>query len=88
MWRQESDVLKKDVVSGTGPDGEKECTDIIPLIRQDYERCHPDDTFDDLKRRTRFSKEDRGLLRDWMALATERTSQGREQGVARRFGQM
>jgi len=39
------------------------------LIRQDYERCHPGDTLDDLKRRAAFSKEDRGLLRDWMAIA-------------------
>ena len=39
------------------------------LIRAEYERCHPDDTFDDLKRRARFSKEDRCLLRDWRALA-------------------
>jgi hypothetical protein len=39
------------------------------LIRRDYERCHPGDTFDDLKRRAAFSKEDRGLLRDWMAIA-------------------
>lgn len=39
------------------------------LIRQDYERCHPGDTLDDLKRRAAFSKEDRGLLRDWMAVA-------------------
>ncbi|MGY2903392.1 hypothetical protein [Bradyrhizobium sp. URHC0002] len=39
------------------------------LIRRDYERCHPGDTLDDLKRRAAFSKEDRGLLRDWMATA-------------------
>lgn len=39
------------------------------LIRQNYERCHPGDTLDDLKRRAAFSKEDRGLLRDWMAIA-------------------
>ena len=39
------------------------------LIRRDYERCHPGDTLDDLKRRAAFSKQDRGLLRDWMATA-------------------
>jgi hypothetical protein len=39
------------------------------LIRRDYERCHPGDTLDDLKRRAAFSKEDRGLLREWMAIA-------------------
>ena len=42
------------------------------LIRSDYERCHPDETLEDLKRRSRFSKEDKGLLRDWMALARQR----------------
>lgn len=31
-----------------------------------YEDCHPDDTFADLANRARFSKEDRGLLRDWL----------------------
>src|SRR5947207_187376 len=39
------------------------------LIREDYGRCHPGDTLDDLKRRAAFSKEDKGLLRDWMAIA-------------------
>jgi hypothetical protein len=42
------------------------------LIRRDYERCHPGDTLDDLKRRAAFSKEDKGLLRDWMAIAAAR----------------
>jgi len=44
------------------------------LVRGDYERCHPGETFDDLKRRARFSKEDRGLLCDWMTLAARRAS--------------
>ena len=39
--------------------------------RAAYDACHPDDSFDDLKRRAAFSKEDRCLLRDWLA-ATER----------------
>jgi hypothetical protein len=39
------------------------------LIRADYERCHPDDSLDDLKRRAHFTKEDKGLLQDWLALA-------------------
>lgn len=30
-----------------------------------YEKCHPGDTFADLKARERFSKEDRGLLAGW-----------------------
>ena len=44
------------------------------LIRSDYERCHPEGTWEDLKRRARFSKEDKGLLRDWMALARDRAA--------------
>ena len=39
------------------------------LIRADFERCHPGETLEDLKRRASFSKEDKGLLRDWMAVA-------------------
>jgi len=42
------------------------------LVRVDYERAHPGETFDDLKRRSAFSKEDRGFYRDWMVLAAER----------------
>ena len=44
------------------------------LIRQDYERCHPGETLEDLKRRASFSKEDKGLLRDWMAVAEARAA--------------
>jgi hypothetical protein len=39
------------------------------LIQADYERCHPGKTLEDIKRRAMFSKEDKGLLRDWMAIA-------------------
>lgn len=74
MWRQESDVFAKNVIGETAPRGESECADAISSIRQHYDRCHPDDTFEDLKRRARFSKEDKGVLRDWMALAIERAS--------------
>src|SRR5207237_5192918 len=45
------------------PISEKEQTYLESLIREDYGRCHPGDTLDDLKRRAAFSKEDRGLLR-------------------------
>ena len=37
------------------------------LLRAEYERCHPDDTFEALKHRAAFSKEDRMLLREWRA---------------------
>ena len=48
------------------------------LIRSEYERCHPDETLEDLERRSRFSKEDKGLLRDWMALAMQRAITSRD----------
>ncbi|MHC2599963.1 hypothetical protein [Bradyrhizobium liaoningense] len=44
------------------------------LIRADFERCHPGETLEDLKRRASFSKEDKGLLRDWMAVAVARAA--------------
>ena len=40
--------------------------------RAAYDDCHPDDSFDDLKRRAAFSKEDRCLLRDWLAAVAAR----------------
>ena len=39
------------------------------LAQIEYERCHPEDSFEDLKRRARFSKEDKGLLREWFEVA-------------------
>jgi hypothetical protein len=53
---------------------EEEAADLESLIRQDFELCHPGETLDDLKRRASFSKEDRGLLRDWMAIAARRAA--------------
>jgi hypothetical protein len=44
------------------------------LIREDFARCHPGDSLDDIKRRSAFSKEDKGLLRDWIAVAAVRVS--------------
>lgn len=55
------------------PNDETERTYLESLIRADFERCHPGDTPEDLKRRAAFSKEDKGLLRDWMALAAGRS---------------
>jgi hypothetical protein len=52
----------------------EDLTYLESLIREDYERCHPGETLEDLKRRASFSKEDRGLLRDWMAVATARAA--------------
>ena len=39
------------------------------LIAAEFDRCHPGDSFTDLKRRARFAKEDQGLLGEWMARA-------------------
>lgn len=44
------------------------------LVDRDYARCHPGDSFAALKRRARFSKEDKGLLADWLDLALRRHS--------------
>ena len=38
-------------------------------LRAHYERCHPEDSFEALKHRAGFSKEDRRLLEDWRAAA-------------------
>ncbi len=51
------------------PKDEAERAYLESLIRDDYDRCHPGDTFDDMKRRSRFSREDQGLYRDWLAIA-------------------
>jgi hypothetical protein len=53
---------------------EEERTYLESLIREDFERCHPGETLEDVKRRASFSKEDRGLLRDWMAIAARRAA--------------
>lgn len=40
---------------------------IISHAMRKYEQCHPGDSFESLVERARFSKEDKGLLRDWLA---------------------
>jgi hypothetical protein len=57
-----------DSITGDDP------TYLESLIREDYELCHPGETLEDLKRRASFSKEDSGLLRDWMAVAAARAA--------------
>ena len=59
-------------VDHIGQRDERECVHLNSLIRADYERCHPGDTLEYLRRRAQFSKEDKGLLRDWMAVAAQR----------------
>ena len=58
------------------PANETERAYLESLIREDIERCHPGETLEDIKRRASFSKEDKGLLRDWMAVAARRAGAG------------
>jgi hypothetical protein len=44
------------------------------LVAPDYDRCHPGDSFEAMKLRARFSKEDQGLLKQWMAIAAARAA--------------
>lgn len=55
-----------------GPDDPETRARYEALIAADYAQCHPGDTFENLKQRARFSKEDKGLLRDWMEVAARR----------------
>jgi hypothetical protein len=54
--------------------GEQRSIDLEALIRADYERARPGDSWDDLKRRSRFSKRDKGLLRHWLEVAQRRAA--------------
>lgn len=42
---------------------------IEAIAREAYDSCHRDDTFAALTHRSRFSKEDYGLLQQWLAFA-------------------
>ncbi len=54
------------------PTNEAERDYLESFIRDDFQRCHPGETLDDIKRRAFFSKEDKGFYRDWMAVAAAR----------------
>lgn len=62
------------------PADEAERAYLESLVRADYDRSHPGETFDDMKRRRSFSKEDKGLYRDWMAIAAARAKAVRAAG--------
>lgn len=70
--RLEQDTPPSHASAGVEGAAERRIRFLELLIQHDYERSHPEDTFDDLKRRARFSKEDKGVLRDWHALAERR----------------
>jgi hypothetical protein len=59
------------------PANEAERAYLESLIREDFERCRPGETIEDVRRRASFSKEDKGLLRDWMAIAVIRAAESR-----------
>jgi hypothetical protein len=59
------------------PADEAERAYLETLILEDFAQCHPGETLEDIKRRASFSKEDRGLLRDWIALAAIRAAANR-----------
>jgi hypothetical protein len=54
----------------TSSDSDRNRQSVIEEVaRETFDRCHPGDSFDDMKRRASFSKEDRYLLADWLAFA-------------------
>ena len=64
------------------PASESERAYLESLIRADYERCHPGEALEEMKLRSAFSKEDRGLLRDWMAVAAVRAAAEQQTKIA------
>jgi hypothetical protein len=62
--------------------GDSERLYLDSLIRGDYELCHPGETLADIEHRARFSKADRGLLRDWMEVARRRAAATQKAAVA------
>ncbi|HEY8595386.1 MAG TPA: hypothetical protein VIL84_09080 [Devosiaceae bacterium] len=52
-------------------------SDARAWLKTHYETCHPADTLEALETRAGFSKEDRGLLADWLATARVATSAAR-----------
>lgn len=63
------------------PASEAERAYLEQFIRADFARCHPGETLEDIKRRAPFSKEDKGLFRDWMAVAVIRAAADRTEKV-------
>jgi len=75
--RHEKDRLymaSNGIVQPIGPEADEAWAEFQSLVRDEYDRLHPDDTFEDVKHRARFSKEDQGMLRDWMAIAAYRAA--------------
>lgn len=62
-----------------GPDDPETRARLEALVAADFARYHPNDSFEGLKQRARFTKEDQGLLQDWMRVAAAR-ARAAEQG--------
>jgi len=62
------------------PVDEAERARLEALVRDDYDRAHPGESFDDMKRRMSFSREDRGLYHDWLAVAAARQAALADEG--------
>lgn len=71
-----------DVTMRSGFTDDTERTYLESLIRADYGHCHPGETLADIKHRARFSKADKGFLRDLMEVARRRASAARRAAVA------
>lgn len=57
------------------PSDDAERAYLESLVREEFDRCRVGETFDDMKRRMPFSREDQGLYREWMALAAVRAQE-------------
>ena len=82
LWRRNAIEARDRQASGE-PDMDMQTPDLESLVSQDYDRCHPGDSFADLKRRARFTKEDKGLLADWLSLAALRHEEATTQSEGR-----
>jgi hypothetical protein len=69
-FRMAANVVRQEI----GPEDRELLAYYESLVASDYDRCHPGDSFEAMKLRARFSKEDQGLLNEWMALAAARAA--------------
>jgi hypothetical protein len=51
-------------------------TDVEALAREEFEQVCRDDSFDDLKRRAAFNRQDAGRLRHWIRAAQAMATKG------------
>jgi hypothetical protein len=56
------------------PRDEAERAYLESFVRDDFEQCHPGETLEIVRRRAAFTKEDKGLYREWLELAAARAA--------------